>query len=294
MKRGIAFLQVVALVLGVGFSHNGHCQSVNVNEIIKVMNEANGRIEADLSLLLQRCANQATRTAALQGEQKNRAKDAAALNVQLAGLKVALDSRQKISVTAQSLLSALDADIATLKTRIANINKISDQEAAFLSQIKNASADVEKINKQILDANQAFEDWKKKDGNETTLLRALLASLNGSKLSDVQVKALAVLSNYDKTINDFTKLLNDSKAKIDAATLALASLQAGEKKSLAELTASLDSKNAARPAALKAVTAAQADVAQTTATIRGIEAKTAILSRIVIPETNKICAKLKS
>ena len=56
----------------------------------------------------------------------------------------------------------------------------------------------------------------------------------------------------------------------------------------------MNDKQAALPAARKALTAAQADVAQTTEQIRVVEAKLAILSDINIPEINKICAKLKA
>ena len=294
MGTKTTFLKVATLALVATTSRLAYSQGLDAQGTIDLMNAANVRITNDLAVILERCANQAGRTKILQMEQNRRVTAAAGLTVQLNGLKAELDGRTKALTAAQNTLSGIDAVITTLKAKIANFASPSQQEKAFLAQIAENQAKKLKAQKDIAAEDKQFTGWKNTGTNETVLLQALLVSVKGGTLSATQKEKLLVLSNYDKAINDLTKIVSDSEAAINAATTALARLETADQADKAAFVKTLNDQTAARPAARAAVVTAQTKVTETTATIRALDAQIGLLSKIIIPKIQPVCAKLAS
>ena len=294
MRKKMPVLQFVALALVATMSRQAVSQGLDAQGTIDLMNAANIRISNDLAVILERCTNQANRTKVLQLEQNRRASAAAGITVQLNSLKAELDGRIKALTAAQNSLSGIDALTTTLRAKIANFANPSEQEKVFLKQVADNEAKKRKAQQDHATADKQFNVWKNTGNNETALLQALLASVKGTELSASQKEKLAVLNNYDKAVNDLTKIVSDSDAAINAATTALARLEAKDQSDKATLIKSLNEQIAARPAARAAVATAQARVAETNGALWALDAKVSLLSNIIIPKIPPICAKLGS
>ena len=294
MRKKISVLQFIALALVTTMSRQAVSQGLDAQGTVALMNAANIRITNDLAVILERCANQANRTKILQEEQNRRVSAAAGITVQLNSLKAELDGRLKALTAAQNSLSGIDALTTTLRAKIANFAKPSEQEKVFLKQLADNKAKKLKAQRDLVNADKQFNEWKNTGNNEVALLQALLASVKGTELSASQKEKLAVLNNYDKAANDLAKIVSDSDAAIDAATTALARLEATDQADKATLIKSLNEQIAARPAARAAVATAQAKVAETNGAYWALHAKVSLLSNITIPKIHPICAKLGS
>ena len=290
----VATLALVATTSRLAYAQGGGAGFINAQSTIDLMNAANMRITNDMDIVTQRCENQIERKKSLQQEQSKRSTVAAGLTVQLNGLKAELDGRTKALTAAQNTLSGIDAVITTLKAKIANFASPSQQEKAFLAQIAENQAKKLKAQKDIAAEDKQFTQWKNTGTNETVLLKALLVSLNGGTLSATQKETLLVLSNYDKAINDLTKIVSDSDAAINAAMTALTRLETADQADNAAFVKTLNDQIAARPAARAAVVTAQTKVTETTGTIRAVEAQISVFSNIIIPMIHPVCAKLAS